>query len=95
MKVSYICEICGKPYGSEPEAKKCEQTHEEIAKKRAEEHEREAKLLEAINNAVNLYVQNYHKMPVIALSEENEEIYVESITQMLSETLSAIAGLKQ
>ena len=84
MKVIYACENCGKKYASEAEAAACEDKHEKDAQQKELEKQREAKLLNTINTAVNLYVSKHHKLPEITLTPENETIIFGSFDKIIS-----------
>ena len=83
MKVNYVCETCGKTYRSEEDATKCEQKHVEYEKSRQMEIMQERDLFNAINNATNLYVHRYGKLPNVTITEENEQILVSEALRML------------
>ena len=87
MKVNYICEVCGKTHESEKAAIQCEERHATLARQREENAQKEAKLLDAIDSAVNLYVSKYHKMPPVTLTEENQDILIEAMARVIFEPI--------
>ena len=84
MKISYACEICGNTFDSEAKAKACETEHENAAKQKEIDAQKEAKLLEALNNALNVYISIYHKPPTVSLTRENEIIVLANLEGLLS-----------
>lgn len=85
MRITYICETCGKTYTDEQAAQNCEAAHKEHEARRQAEIAQEKNLLSAINDATNLYVQRYGKMPVITLTEENEKTMLNEMCRLMYE----------
>lgn len=67
MKIEYTCEVCGKRFATPAEARECEKGHEE--EKRLEGKRKE--LENAINEAVNKYIEVYHVFPTVSVEDKN------------------------
>lgn len=84
MKIIYTCEKCGRTYAKEAEASACEEYHAKEAKQKELDSQREAKLLDTINAAVNLYVSRHHKMPEVTLTKDNEELVLSNAEKLMA-----------
>ena len=74
MQKIYVCDTCGEHYKNDKDALRCEVQHR-IAKERAErECANQEKMLVAISDAVNLYIQKYGEFPSIELSDESARV---------------------
>ena len=88
MKIKFICDHCGTPFDDEDKAKACEFEHARVAREKELAARQKAELLNAINSAVNLYVTNYHELPSITLTKENEAAYVSRLGDFITNLFS-------
>lgn len=70
MKVYYYCEKCGKSFDSEKEALNCENEHKIKEEKRKKLEKEKKSRLEAINELLNSYVQDYNEFPEVNIECE-------------------------
>jgi peptide subunit release factor 1 (eRF1) len=86
MKISYTCEVCGKSFATEDEAKRCESAHN-AAKKREELRKRST---ETISDLFNKHVRNFKELPVIELTKESQKFIEKEFADIVPKSLAKL-----
>lgn len=72
MKIEYTCDVCGKHFATQDEAKKCEEAHN--SEKRREELKK--KSAEAISELIDKHIETFGDFPELKLSDKASDVLV-------------------
>lgn len=90
MRIEYTCEVCGKRFATQEEAKKCEETHNS-EKKREELKEKSAV---AIAELIDKHIETFGEFPELKISNKSVEVLAkvahDSIDELLNECINEI-----
>lgn len=90
MKIEYTCEVCGKHFATQDEAKKCEEAHN--SEKRREELKKRS--AEAISELIDKHIEMFGDFPELKLSDKVSDVLVtntrDSIDNLVDECFNRI-----
>jgi len=79
MKVTYICEVCGKTFKTEEGAAECERVHAEKAAKKKAMQEKQREREDEISRLVSEFFKEFKRLPEIKLDSGEGLTYVGAI----------------
>ena len=90
MKIEYTCEVCGKHFATQDEAKKCEEAHNSEKKR----EELKKKSAEAISELIDKHIETFGDFPELKLSGKASDVLVtntrHSIDNLVDECFNRI-----
>lgn len=90
MKIEYTCDVCGKRFATQYEAKKCEEAHNSEKKR----EELKKKSAEAISELIDKYIETFGDFPELKLSDKASDVLVtntrDSIDKLVDECFNRI-----
>lgn len=90
MKIEYTCDVCGKHFATQDEAKKCEEAHNSEKKR----EELKKKSAEAISELIDKHIEMFGDFPELKLSDKASDVLVtntrDSIDNWVDECLNRI-----